>query len=70
MFIFGLQLTCTMVGCEDTAGPDCKNVQRWYPNGKECDDGCTYCADDTPEVLQCYTKQLPFFILLLSIFLP
>ena len=31
------------------AGPDCKDVQRYYPNGEECDNGCTYCAD-LPEV--------------------
>ena len=36
---------CTKMGCEDLAGPDCKDVQRYYPNGRECDNGCTYCAD-------------------------
>ena len=41
---------CTMMGCEDMAGPDCKDVRIWYPNGKECDiTGCTYCADDNGE---------------------
>ena len=31
------------------AGPDCKDVRRYYPNGEQCDNGCTYCAD-IPEV--------------------
>ena len=40
---------CTKIGCTDLAGPDCKDVRRYYPNGEECDNGCTYCAD-IPEV--------------------
>ena len=53
-----MQLACTMVGCQDTAGPDCVNVKRWYPNGKECGNGCTYCAD--PPKVQSYTKTVFF----------
>ena len=39
---------CTRIGCRDTAGPDCKNVELIQPNGPECQPICRVCRDEKP----------------------
>ena len=38
-------IACTRIGCGRQAGPDCKNVQTFRPNGPECGPVCTVCRD-------------------------
>ena len=37
-----------MIGCRNTAGPDCKNVELIQPNGPECQPICRVCRDEKP----------------------